>query len=102
MPEDINKASTGEREGSRCRLRQKTKPLPPKMNDKAAATSVGRQGHHQLRQTTVLPPTISEAKLAFDDQRITTLMPPNEQQSQHHLGQTTVSPPPINETTSDC
>jgi hypothetical protein len=78
MPEDINKASTGEREGSRCRLRQKTKPLPPKMNDEAAATSVGRQGHDQLRQTTVSPPTISEAELASDDQQITTPLPPNE------------------------
>jgi hypothetical protein len=70
MPEDINKASTGEREGSRCRLRQTTKLLPPRMNDEVAATSVGRQDHHQLRQTTVSPPTISEAELAFDDQQM--------------------------------
>jgi hypothetical protein len=81
MPEDVNKASIGEGEGSRCRLRQTTKPLPPRMNDKAAATSVGRQRHHRLRQTTMSPPTISEAKLASDDQRITTPLPPNEQQS---------------------
>ena len=78
MPEDINKVSTGEREGTRCRLRQKTKPLPPKMNDEAAATSVGQQGHGQLRQTIVSPPTISKAELASDDQQITTPLPPNE------------------------
>ena len=87
MPEDVNKASIGEGEGSRCRLRQTTKPLPPRMNDEAAATSVRQQGHHWLRQTTVSPPTISEAELASDDQRITTPLPPNKRRSRHHLGQ---------------
>ena len=67
----------------RCHAKN-TKPLPPppplpsRMNDEAAATSVGRQGHDRLRQTTVSPPTISEAELASDDQRITTPLPPNE------------------------